>query len=391
MSRPEMEGGAGVRLDLLIARYGPMPEDMVRALGAVSARALAAQHALGRGHQVIDPVHIEVFADGPRLVTPESDAVTVPLAAPNAATDDIAALARVLVFAASGGPAQPEQLPVSPELRELLRACLSEDRRPGLDELARLLDGPPPARWLPDEPATPRALPADPTAPDKSPLPQPGPPVPPPNYSASQRFLGPTSSSESRTARLPWIIAAACWALILVVSAGTAVALANRANSGPPTYNAQSIGNACELIDLPALERAGGKAEKPPENSVDDYPEFRSLSCNGSLADGRLTVGVYIAQPGTDFVAGYYRSGKAVTTGTTGEGVTSGTKKGIGEDAYFSTRLTKSIFLGCEFAFIDGNLTFRVDVSLSDDPGLDRNALAALCEHQARTAWERLR
>ncbi|WP_217441562.1 hypothetical protein, partial [Nocardia barduliensis] len=166
MSRPELEGGTGVRLDLLIARYGPMPEDMVRALGAVTARALAAQHALGRGHQLIDPVHVEVFADGPRLVATESDAVTVPLAGSNTATDDIAALARVLVFAAAGGAAQPEQLPVSPGLRELLRACLSEDRRPGLDELARLLDGPPPARWLPDEPAAPRALPTDPTAPD---------------------------------------------------------------------------------------------------------------------------------------------------------------------------------------------------------------------------------
>ncbi|WP_174190144.1 hypothetical protein, partial [Nocardia barduliensis] len=222
--------------------------------------------------------------------------------------------------------------------------------------------------------------------------PQAPPPIGPPNVSASQRFPGPTSSSaQDRAARLPWIIAAACWALILVVSAGTAVALANREDSGPPTYDPQSIGNACDLVDMPALERAGGKAQKPPENSTDDYPTFRSLSCHASLADGLLTVGVYIAQPGTDFVAGYYRSGKAVTTGTTGEGVASGTKKGIGEDAYFSTRLTKSVFLGCEFAFIDGNLTFRVDVSLSDDPGLDRNALAALCEHQARTAWERLR
>lgn len=368
MSRPDAAGGTGVRLDLLVARYGPMPEEMVRALGCVLARAMAAQRALGRADGLVDPVHIEVFAGGPRLLELDSDGVTVPLAA----GDEIAAIARVMVFAAAGGPSGPESLPVSPGLRELLQACLSDGPRPSLAELAQLLDGPPPAVWLPAEPT---------------------PSTPIPSMAGSttavpQQFPMPASSPPGRSQRVPWLITAACWAVIALVATGTAVALDVRDDGGPPSYDAALATNLCELLDLPPLEKLGGKAERPPENSPFDYPGTKSLLCFGSFEHGSLSANLTI---GTD-VATSYRSGKAVTLGTTSDGVTSGTRSEIGEDSYFSvTKPERGGSVGCVYGFIDGNLTMDIRFTVYEDPGTSRDDLIAVCEHQARTVREQMR
>ncbi|WP_280425930.1 hypothetical protein [Nocardia carnea] len=360
-------GPQSMRLDWMVARYGPMPEPMVRALGTVLAQALTALHALGQVHGAVAADHIEVTVGGPRLLEPGSAAQTVPASRLEAAVtepvrpaDDVYALAAALAFAATGSAAA-DLSTLSPGLGAALSPCLSgrAEERPAAADVARVLDSPMPDHWLP----------ADPVAPVQ---------------------FAPGIAAR-RGNRLPWTIAAVCWAAVLVVVAGTAAALTLRQGSASSDYPIDHVADVCALIDLPPLEElAGAATEKPSNDTTGGTPEHRFGLCSATLEHGTVMASVTIEASRVD-IADYYRAGKSVTLGTTGAGVDSGTLSGLGEDAYFSVRKTGSgDFVTCEVGFIDANLTMSINFSILEDPGISRDDLAAVCEQQGRTALGRL-
>lgn len=185
-----------------VEQYGPWPVHAVRALGAGVATALAAVHRARRVHGALTPSRVLVSAAGPRLTGPEATSpehagpehagpeAAGPEATGPGSTDpcsggpahaapgdgrgylapeqaegreptpyaDVFALARVLVFAATGSGLPGPGLAGVPDvrLRRLLTACLARTLtdRPTAAELSRLLlpydvDAPPFAALLP--------------------------------------------------------------------------------------------------------------------------------------------------------------------------------------------------------------------------------------------------
>ncbi|GHH08179.1 serine/threonine protein kinase [Streptomyces rubradiris] len=149
---------------VLAAHGGPLPEPVVRALGAALAGALAAAHAQGVTHAGVSPAAVLLGVDGPslacfgavRAVAPDgerrlgSPALDPGCLAPEQAQGgrprplgDVYGLGAVLAYASTGHTVpEREELPES--LRDLVTACLSRDaaHRPSAAGLAALLAAP---------------------------------------------------------------------------------------------------------------------------------------------------------------------------------------------------------------------------------------------------------
>lgn len=146
---------------VLAAHGGPLPEPVVRVLGAALAGALAAAHAQGVTHAGVSPAAVLLGVDGPslacfgavRAVAPDgerrlgSPALDPGCLAPEQAEGgrprplgDVYGLGAVLAYASTGHTVpEREELPVS--LRGPVTACLARDaaRRPSAADLAALL------------------------------------------------------------------------------------------------------------------------------------------------------------------------------------------------------------------------------------------------------------
>ncbi|MFE7315962.1 protein kinase [Streptomyces sp. NPDC057555] len=170
----------GPPLDTAVEVGGPLPEPVVRALGASLAAGLAQLHRSEVVHRDLKPSNVLVTAQGPRIIdfgiarafgdehlTSVGSAVGTPAfmspeqaaGLEHAAAGDVFALAGVLVFAATGvapfGGGAPTDLlyrvrysepdvggvPLS--LRPLLLSCLAKDpaQRPSTAELRSALGG----------------------------------------------------------------------------------------------------------------------------------------------------------------------------------------------------------------------------------------------------------
>ncbi|MGW2270887.1 serine/threonine protein kinase [Streptomyces yangpuensis] len=180
----------------LRAHGGPLPDPVVRALGAALARTLATAHAQGVPHAGLSPAAVLLTADGPRLscfgavraaapdgvqrsglpgldsgaLAPEQAAGGRPLP-----PGDVYALGAVLAYAATGHTV-PERDELPSFLREPVTACLARDpeRRPQAYGLLALLE--PTARTAAHEAAPTAAHEAtvlDPATPSPSPRPIP--------------------------------------------------------------------------------------------------------------------------------------------------------------------------------------------------------------------------
>ncbi|MFI1282494.1 serine/threonine protein kinase [Streptomyces sp. NPDC020858] len=136
----------------LRAHGGPLPEPVVRALGASLARTLSTAHALGVTHAGLSPAAVLLTTEGARLGCFGAVRAAAPdgmrrsglpgldsgsLAPEQAAggrprpLGDVYALGTVLAYAGTGHTV-PERDELPPFLRELIPACLSRDpeRRP---------------------------------------------------------------------------------------------------------------------------------------------------------------------------------------------------------------------------------------------------------------------
>ncbi|MEV0402973.1 PQQ-binding-like beta-propeller repeat protein [Actinoallomurus sp. NPDC050550] len=244
----------GLSLKDAVERYGPMPEDRLRTLGAGLGEALIAIHRTGLLHRDLKPANILLAKDGPRVIdfgisratdgtrlTAEGQAIGSPgYMSPEqirgkdlAPAGDVFAFGAVLAFAATGRPPygtgpvhtvihrtlhQPPDLDGVPQsLAAMVAACLSTDpgRRPPAALLPQLLAAPPLARgWLPD--AIDREL----------------------QQREHTLVLDLRAVARARTRRR-LLLGGAAAAGLAVVGGGTAVALAETARSGrvsPPRF-----------------------------------------------------------------------------------------------------------------------------------------------------------
>ncbi|MFD3551608.1 serine/threonine protein kinase [Streptomyces goshikiensis] len=147
----------------LAAHGGPLPEDLVRRLGAALAAGLATAHARGQAHAGVTPAAVLIGAGGPllgcfgavRSAAPEGPPGLDPgCLAPELRADgrpeplgDVFALGAVLAYAASGHTV-PEQSELPPGLRRLVASCLARDPadRPSAPEVLHALSTTGPAQ-----------------------------------------------------------------------------------------------------------------------------------------------------------------------------------------------------------------------------------------------------
>jgi serine/threonine protein kinase len=245
----------GPSLQEAVRRYGPMPPDRVRGLGAGLAEGLAAIHAHGLVHRDLKPGNVIMAGDGPRIIdfgiaraidgtgltTAGAMVGTFAYMSPEQVSghpvmppSDVFSLGSVLAFAATGRPpfgsdmpatimyrivSQPPDLAglMDQALRALIEACLAKSPadRPQLPAVLAALTapGPMPAPVVPRAPQT-RPSTAPPTT---------GPPTTGPPTTGPPRTVPPGPPTHARSAgrrlrRRPAMIIAAA-AVVAVLAA----------------------------------------------------------------------------------------------------------------------------------------------------------------------------
>ncbi|MFH8636264.1 serine/threonine protein kinase [Streptomyces goshikiensis] len=174
----------------LAAHGGPLPEDLVRRIGAALAAGLAAAHARGQAHAGVSPAAVLLGAAGPLLGCFGAVRSAAPGGPPGLdpgclapelrsggrpePLGDVFALGAVLAYAASGHTV-PEQSELPPGLRRLLASCLARDPadRPSAPQVLHALSTTGPARTPAPAPA-PAAAPAATVLDEQAPPPLPG-------------------------------------------------------------------------------------------------------------------------------------------------------------------------------------------------------------------------
>ncbi|MFG2087611.1 PQQ-binding-like beta-propeller repeat protein [Spirillospora sp. NPDC048824] len=181
----------GLSLKETIERYGPMPEPLLRTLGAGLGEALIAIHEAGLLHRDLKPANILLAKDGPKVIdfgiSKAADTATLTgegqfIGSPGYMSPeqihgtrltpaaDVFAFGAVLAFAATGRPPfgkdavptiihrtlheEPDLRGVPASLAQLVSACLSRDpdRRPPANLLPALLAAQPVTPgWLPGD------------------------------------------------------------------------------------------------------------------------------------------------------------------------------------------------------------------------------------------------
>ncbi|MEV0298844.1 hypothetical protein [Nocardia sp. NPDC050710] len=232
----------------------------------------------------------------------------------------------------------------------------------------------------------------------------PQPPQPPTygpqaGYPPYGQFPPPTRSRS----KAPWIIAGAVVLVIIVAVVVGIVAIVNTVGGGDNKakgdYSMDNVTNACSLVDITILNRWAPTPDSSEhtENRPSSNIGGGSLNCRAKNKgtgsnDATLTMDA-------DFAYKYsgnssYQIWKDIDTGTTGTGRTSGPISGLGEEAYFAAREDSSTSfhsLDYTISVKDSNVSVQIEIQIYSKTAIDKSAVAAACEAQARKVLSGLR
>lgn len=226
-----------------------------------------------------------------------------------------------------------------------------------------------------------------------------GPPgYPPPPY-GSQYSGMPPRRQKSKT---PWILGGiAAFVLVAALGGGLIVAakgLGGGDKSWEGNYAMDKVTDSCKLVDVNILGQwaPNQKDVTHTENQPDSRWGGGSLNCRARNEGTGINDATLSMQ--ADFASKYsspsYKIWKDTATSTTGTGRASGPVSGLGEEAYFSSREDASSSfntLDYTIGVLNSNLSIQLEISVYSKTPIDKSAVAAACEAQARKVMAGLR
>jgi hypothetical protein len=255
---------------------------------------------------------------------------------------------------------------------------------------------PPPQPYTPPQQSY---LPPQPYAPQ--PYAQPAPPPPgypqPPLYGA--QYPGPPPQRRNNTG---WILGGIAALVIVVVLIGGLVVAMKSTNSDDKSWAGDfamdKVTDSCSLVTPSILARWAPTQKEltHTENQPDSDYGGGSMNCNAKyegtgINDASMTMDANLA---SKYGKPYYDTWKDIDTGTTGTGRSSGVLGNLGKVAYFSYREDASTsFNSLDYTIgaLDSNLSLKIEINIYSKTPIDKAAVAAACEAQARQAMASLR
>ncbi|MEV0684684.1 serine/threonine-protein kinase [Nocardia sp. NPDC050378] len=162
---------------------------------------------------------------------------------------------------------------------------------------------------------------------------------------------------------------------------------------GRPTrvYTTQSVANACDLLDLPALEQLGGAPPDSPihSESVDSEP-YSSHHCSVSYRGVAATVLAKVVNDGHGAEA-FFRDDLELVRLGAADTIRADHRLELADDSYLYVRRLPYMYgPTCELGLFDDNVVVAVTLSTPAASTVDDSEMVTACEHQGRILWERL-
>ncbi|MEU4599307.1 serine/threonine-protein kinase [Nocardia sp. NPDC023988] len=162
---------------------------------------------------------------------------------------------------------------------------------------------------------------------------------------------------------------------------------------GQPTrvYTTQSVANACDLLDLSALEQLGGAPPDSPihSESVDSEP-YSSHHCSVSYRGLAATVLAKVVNDGHGAEAFFRHDLELVRLGGAST-IRVDHRPELADDSYLYVRRLPYMYgPTCELGLFDDNVVVAVTLSTPAESKVDDSEMVTACEHQGRILWERL-
>ncbi|MFQ6327716.1 hypothetical protein ACLMAL_16455 [Nocardia sp. CWNU-33] len=265
---------------------------------------------------------------------------------------------------------------------------------------------PPPGPYPPQQPYTPPqqqyASPQQPYAQPQYAQPAPPPPGPPSYPQAPVYGAGYPGTPPRRRSNTGWIIGGIAALVVVIALIGGLVVAAKSiggdSKSWTGDYAMDKVTDSCSLITPSVLARWAPTQKEltHTEDQPDSDYGGGSLNCDAkyegtSINSASLTMDADFA---SKYGSPHYNIWKDIDTGTSGTGRSSGAVSGLGEEAYFAYREdTSTSFNSLDYTIgvLDSNLSLQVEISIYSKTSIDRSAVAAAAEAQARQVMAGLR
>ncbi|MFD0361978.1 hypothetical protein ACFQZZ_11040 [Nocardia sp. GCM10030253] len=267
---------------------------------------------------------------------------------------------------------------------------------------------PPPQPYAPPQqpyapPQQQYAPPQQPYAPPQQPYAQPAPPPPgPPSYPQQPPYGTPYPGTPRRRSNTGWIVGGIAALIVVIALIGGLIVAVKSIGGGDKSwagdYAIDKVTDSCSLVTPSILARWAPTQKEltHTENQPDSSFGGGSLNCNAKyegsgINDASMTMDADLE---SKYGSPYYTIWKDIDTGTSGTGRASGAVSGLGEEAYFASREdSSSSFNSLDYTIgvLDSNLSVQVEITIYSKTPIDKAAVAAACEAQARQVMAGLR